>query len=807
MAGACAAPQHAPMTGTSIIAKWGRAPVIALGIGLALVVVVGICEALGWPFLVGPMQTLLSKKLDRKVQFAPDAATPAKVRIGLIGRLRLDAAYLEIGSPPWSQAPHMLLARDARVRVAYWDLWRAYKGDPLRIRELRASALDGQLERTADGRASWQFGAAPPANAASGPPAKIPTFDQLQVGQGTLTYRDAPLTMNLDAKFSLSEQQGAGSAANAGSPASAGGLTSTSSPASAAADGSIAGSIPPGLQFHGTGDYLKLPIRIDIATNGAMPILTEVKAALPVSLDAVVGKAQMSFRGTATDVVHFGDMKGLVTGEGTSLAAVGDALKVTLPTSGPFAIRAQIAKTGVVWNTVVERLVVGTSSLSGALTYDPRPKVPLLAGRLDAVRLALADLGPAVGTPVPAGATVPSIGGGPAQAKLDAERSAEAAGRKTAAKATASGKSAKARSKAADATVDTAEGGDARKKSKVLPAREFDLPALRAMNANVLIDIQTLDLGSSFLAPLKPLKTHLVLSDGVLTLKDIEARTGQGSLGGSLSLDGRTAQALWNADLRWDDVRLDSWIHQTRKPGSPPYISGLLDGQARVAGQGRSTAAILGSLKGGMRMNLTSGSISHLAVEAAGLDVAQALGVFVKGDDSLPMQCAVADLIAENGSLRPRVMVVETKDSVLWMDGSLSLASEALDLRLLVSPKDFSPFALRTPVHLKGDLGAPAVSLEAGKLAGRVGAAALLALVTPVAAIIPFFDRGSTAEAKKGAASCEALMKRMESNSRLSPPGTRTPISVSSDATPVASTSAPTGTPRPLVKLGPPSTR
>ena len=797
------------MTGNSIIAKWGRGPRIGLAIVLALVVAVGVCEALGWPFLVGPMQSILSKKLDRKVQFSPDAATPAKVRIGLIGRIKLDADYLLIGAPPWSQAPHMLLARDARLRLAYFDLWRAYRGEPLRIRNLQASALDGQLERRADGLASWQFGAAPAPTAASGPPPKLPTFDRLQVGQGTLAYRDAPLTLNLDAKFSLSEQHGAGNASGAGGPASAATGDSASAAtgaSSSAGSGSTtaSGTVPPGLQLHGTGSYLRLPLTIDIATNAATPILTELKAALPVSIDAVVGRANLSFRGTATDVVHFGDLLGVVTVEGTSLAAVGSPLKLTLPTTGPFAFRGRIAKTGVVWNAVVERLAVGTSSLTGALTYDPRPKVPLLAGRLDGVRLALADLGPAVGTAVPAGATVPSTADGPEGAKVDAERLARAAGPTTAAKAKGAAATANPRSKKVDAPVAVANVGSPKGKGKVLPSRDFDLPSLRAMNANVLINIQTLDLGSSILEPLKPLRTHLVLEDGVLTLKDIEARTGQGSLAGSLGLDGRGPQALWNADLHWDNVRLDHWIHQTRKP---PYIAGVLDGQARVAGQGRSTAAILGSLKGGLRMHLDAGSVSHLAIEVAGIDVAQALGVAVKGDDSLPIQCAVADLIADNGSLRPRMMVVATKDSVLWIDGSMSLASEALDLRLLASPRDFSPFSLRTPILLKGDLGAPSVSLEARKLAGRVGAAALLALVTPVAAIIPFFDKGSNAEATKAAAACEVVMKRIEANRGSPAPGLKPPSSASSSAVPVPSVRPPSGTPPPLARIGAPSTR
>jgi uncharacterized protein involved in outer membrane biogenesis len=299
------------------------------------------------------------------------------------------------------------------------------------------------------------------------------------------------------------------------------------------------------------------------------------------------------------------------------------------------------------------------------------------------------------------------------------------------------------------------------KPGHVLPDREFDLPALRAMDANVLIAIDNFDLGSSFLEPLIPLHTHLILSHGILTLHDLDARTGQGKLAGIVQLDGRNAQALWTSDLHWEGVRLESWIHQPRAEKAPPFASGSLAGQARMAGQGKSTAAILASLHGGVRMQLTDATISHLVVEAAGLDIAQGLGVFVKGDDSLPVLCTVVDLVADQGLLRPRVLVLDTKDSTLWVDGTLSLATEALDLRVIATPKDISPLTLRTPLHLRGTFAQPVVSVEKGKLSARIGASALLALVNPFAALIPLIDVGKGAEGKKATAECRALAQRV----------------------------------------------
>jgi hypothetical protein len=252
----------------------------------------------------------------------------------------------------------------------------------------------------------------------------------------------------------------------------------------------------------------------------------------------------------------------------------------------------------------------------------------------------------------------------------------------------------------------------------------------------------------------------------VLRLTGIDARTGQGRLVGEVSLDGHGTVALWRADLRWDGVRLERWVRQVRANGAPPYVSGTLRGRANVLGQGRSTADILASLKGDVHAELLGGRVSHLAIEAAGIDIAESIGVLLKGDDALAVQCAVADLQAEGGVLRPRVMVLDTQDSALWVDGSLSLASEAIDLRLVVVPKDFSPLTLRAPLRVAGSFGAPSVSIDKAPLARKLGAAVLLALANPFAALLPLVDPGDTAEGARRAAGCYGLKARAPASAK-----------------------------------------
>ncbi len=728
----------------SPLAAWRggvRWPLLSLAVLVALVVVIGACEAAGWPFLVSPVQHWLSSTLDRRVAFGDDS--DRRVRIGLIGSVRIQAASIEIGAPAWSQAPHMLLARDARLKLGYIDLFRAWRGQPLHIAELEASELDGTLERLADGRASWQFGTRKTTDD-NAKPSALPTFGSLRVGDGHVVYNDAILPAGIDARFALSD--GSAPGAEASTSAASAGLAGSGVPsgsasgaqgivvraggaASSASSPAAAVSLAPGesgLRLNAAGQYRKLPVLVDLRTAGVLGLFAEGKDAhaQPLSLVATIGRASLSFEGSTTDPLHFAGLQGHFIVSGPSLAAVGDPLGVTLPTTPAFKTHGSLMKDGRVWKAVFDDASIGSSHLNGAFTYDQNPKVPLLSGRLGGASLVLADLGPAVGTQT-----------GSNDVQVNAK--------------TASG-------------------------DRVIPDKKFDLPSLRAMDANVVVDIGVFDPGTTIIEPLRPVRAHILLADGVLTIADFEGTTAEGRLLGYLQLDGRGEQALWTADMRALGINLAQWLRLKRAKDLPPYVSGKLDALVKVKGAGRSSAEILASLEGDIRIHLRDAAISHVAVEAAGVDIAQALGVLVKGDDALPILCNVADLDVVKGVAQPKVFVINTRDSTIWIDGTVSLKTEAMDLRAVVSPKDFSPLTLRTPIHVKGMLGKPTVSVELGKLATKAGASALLALLNPLAAIIPFVDPGAKDAAKRAGAQCAALVK----TSGAIPAATLTPKSV-----------------------------
>ena len=670
-----------------------RALLVTTAVFLTVLVAIAIGEWLGWPFLATPLQHVLADTLHRDVRFSVDAdlnALQAKgFQVRFVGGVRLYAPGLEIAAPAWSAAPHTLIARDIALNLRYIDLWRAHRGQPLRIDSLKAAMLDANLERLADGRATWQFGSNPTPVAVAGEPMPGPVFANLQVAVGTVRYRDAMLATDLEARLSLVDRAAVATARQA--------------PGTVAA--AMSGNTDTELQVRATGTYRTLPMKLELVSSGVLPWTTDEANAvpMPLTLNATVGRAELVFKGSATDARHLSGFTGRFSLKGPSLAAAGEPLGVTLPTTSAFRSDGAIVRRADTWYVVIDEATVGASRLQGAFTYEAGRSVPLLSGRLGGTRLLLTDLGPAVGvTP----------------------------------------------------------GGTGRGKGLVLPDRPFDLASLRRMEANVWLDFGELDLSSRLLEPLRPMRGHLQLAAGVLTLNNFDARMGEGRLKGDLALDGRQSTAVWNANLRWDGVQLERWIHQARAAGAPPFVSGRLNGKTNLQGQGRSTAEILATLKGQFRAELKDGAVSHLVIEAAGLDLAESLGVLLTGDKPLPVQCGVADLVAESGVFRPRVMVLDTTDSAVWIDGSLSLASEALDLKAVVTPKDFSPLTLRAPLLVRGTFANPKVSIEKGPLGRKLASSFLLALLNPLAALIPLIDRGDAAAANAGAAACEGLMQR-----------------------------------------------
>jgi uncharacterized protein involved in outer membrane biogenesis len=473
-----------------------------------------------------------------------------------------------------------------------------------------------------------------------------------------------------------------------------------------------------GLEIHGGGRYREGDFNFTMHSDGVLPLVAGEGDRMPVrvAMNARTPNGRVKFDGEARDVVRLTALSGRFAVSGVSLDKVAAPFGVTLPTTAPFEAEGRIGKQGDQWRAHFDRFNVGSSRLAGDFGFDRRQPKPLLTGTLTGRNLDLADLGPAFGAPTPGSGNPPKPSG------------------------------------------------------KLFPDKQFNIPSLQQMNADVRVDLLRADLHTARLEPFTPLKARVGLKDGVLTLDDIDASTSGGQLRGQLVLDGRQVKdPKWTGDLRVAGVALEQWLNvdnRFEKPGStgprhegkaPTYMTGRLSGHLKFTGRGNSVAEMASTMDGTITAWVNDGTVSHLALEAAGLDIAQALGVLVKGDAGLKMQCAATQFTARNGDLTMDVGIIDTSDTTMLLQGGLSLDEERLDLTARAYPKDFSFTTLRTPVHVEGPLLKPKVRLEGKAIAAKAGAAALLGtVVTPLAALVALLDPG-----KKAPLGCDQALQAL----------------------------------------------
>lgn len=674
-----------------------------------LLVLLLMAELLGWRFLRGPIERYATDALGAQVRIS------APFRLHLLRPPQASAGALWVAAAPGSQAPFLVDARNVLLRWRWRDVNDFRQGGPLRIVALQADELEAYALRPKDGVASWQFKTDPDEPAVERDP---PQVERVRLRQAAVHVDDAVTEVKVEAHARMNESA-AGAAAAASAPASG---------AQAGQEGDF------GLVADAQGTWRGMPVKLEARSPQVLPLLDdEQPAPLQVKAQALIGRARLAYDGVVHDPLGARGIEGELRISGPSLGAVGEALNVTLPTTPPFSLVGQLRHTDPVWHVAVSSATIGKSALRGTFAYDPQPATPKLTGELLGKRLDLADLAPAVG----------------------------------------------ADGKPSTPPPNTRNGGP-----RVIPDRRFDLPSLKAMDADVRVALDELNLNTSALETLRPLAGRIVLDGGVLRIEDIKATTAGGSVTGSTGLDSTAQPPRWDTDLQLRGVDVAGWLKAARKDnadvnarssaaklqrerqaarsGDEPvnaYITGELQAEIKLRGQGNSTAQLLGTLDGSARAVVRNGTLSHLIVEALGIDVAQALGVFVSGDNSLPLNCAVVALDASRGVLTPSVAVLDTRDSTVTLSGTIDLKNELLDLRSETKPKDFSVATLRSPLLLTGSFASPDVGIAKGPIAARVAAGAALAAVAgPLAALLPLLDPGSGEKEDN----CQALVQKSE---------------------------------------------
>jgi len=395
---------------------------------------------------------------------------------------------------------------------------------------------------------------------------------------------------------------------------------------------------------------------------------------------------------------------------GDDLADVFYLTGLALPNTPKYSFAATLQVDGTKISMQDLKGSLGSSDLEGQIEVQTAGARPKLMAKLSSASLNIADLAPALGTPAPKTDSLSNT----SQTKASAK----------------SRKAAKPQPEATDAAAPD--------NGKLLPDADLQVNRVRGMDADVTYKARAVTVPK---VPMKEVTFHLVLTDGVLTINPLSFVLDQGKFAGRVQIDARTDIPESNIDMRIDDVDLSEFKSATMKQAP---LQGTMLGHFKFHGSGSSIHKFAANSDGTMSVVIPHGQISDVIAELTGINVLKVLGLLLsKGQGQTEIRCGIVDFKDQQGSLNTTTVFVDTSNVLITGRGKINLDSEDIDLSLQGDPKKLRFLRLRSPITLGGTLDHPTVGIDAKKLAAQAGvAAALGALLTPVAAAIAFIDPG-----------------------------------------------------------------
>lgn len=445
------------------------------------------------------------------------------------------------------------------------------------------------------------------------------------------------------------------------------------------------------LNVKGKGTYQKEKFEIDLSGGSALQ-LRESDKPYPFHLKTTAGKTTAEIEGTVEDPVTLEALDVALHLQGANLADLFPLTGIALPPSPPYNLKGHLTRDGDTWHFEDINGKLGSSDLNGAITWHPDQNPPYFEGNLISQSLDMRDLAGFVG----------------AHKKPASEE-------------------------------------------RVIPDAPLDISRLMAMNADVTFKgahIKTPELLDNFLMKID-------LKDGVLILDPLSFGMAKGKIDSRLKIAGKETPPKADLDVHFERLSLESLFKGLAdRFGEENVSTGRIGGKAVLRGTGKSLHEILATSNGNIDFGMEGGALSKLLMEIAGLDLFRAAGMLVKGDEPTPINCIVADFAVNDGIMRAQEFLIDTGVSTIKGEGEMNLKDESVDLELKSYPKKSSLLSLRSPIKLGGTLKNLRPGVKPESLVVRGGAAALLAVAAPPAALLAFIGPGLGEDSN-----CAALLK------------------------------------------------
>ena len=383
-------------------------------------------------------------------------------------------------------------------------------------------------------------------------------------------------------------------------------------------------------------------------------MLRDTEQPYPIDLNVDYGATKLTLKGTVQDPFQWTGANADLTLSGPNLSEIYPLLGIPGPPTPPYRISGKLEREPGLWKFVNTKWHVGDSDLTGDILIDETKKPEFLTAKLVSQHLVFADLAPLVGAP-------PGKTGNVSAQQKQTQQQLEATG-------------------------------------DLFPNVPLHTERLQG------------DEHGRHARRQEGRRAGLSAGAGTGLPRPDQQRRGDGQAAHFVA-DRRRHHRGRARDRRPDRSpqgagRAQGDEHRARHV-LPQFAlfrhhHGKIQGQVALAGSGKSLAQVMSVADGHVDVVLSGGSVSSLMVSLAGLQLFDALILYVTGDNRIPILCALGRLNFQHGTVMFDRTLLDTQKSILHVTGQVALQSQVVNVEVKADPKAFDLLDLHGPVFVAG---------------------------------------------------------------------------------------------------------
>ena len=261
----------------------------------------------------------------------------------------------------------------------------------------------------------------------------------------------------------------------------------------------------------------------------------------------------------------------------------------------------------------------------------------------------------------------------------------------------------------------------ATRKLSELPLREIRFPAelLGKADVELQLDAESLQVLS---ARLQGVKVDASLADSHLQGRHLEFQIDGGTLVADFDIRAEKIPVRISLNIDADSLDLRKVLagFDIDKEGF-----GAINARAKLSASGKRVQDFLATAEGDVAAIMEDGRLDRLMVQLAGQDIMASLEALIGSEQATAkLRCFIADWTVGKGLAEVQRLVIDTENNKVVGDGQVNLVNGKVDLELLPRAKDFSLLSAQAPMHIRGSIRNPEISVDEAEVVSS--------LLTPV---------------------------------------------------------------------------